>query len=113
MSVILQTPTGKGDSEPLFLTLRPSNWLFLLTWRLTLSGEKVLFTKGAESSIFPHAKSGEVDKTRLHVDEFALVSRGRGPHPNLLLSCPAHPVTPPGASQLSADPERPCKVMLV
>ncbi|XP_048844716.1 phospholipid-transporting ATPase IF isoform X4 [Brienomyrus brachyistius] len=44
MSVILQTPTG----------------------------EKVLFTKGAESSIFPHAKSGEVDKTRLHVDEFAL-----------------------------------------
>ncbi|XP_029104858.1 probable phospholipid-transporting ATPase IF isoform X3 [Scleropages formosus] len=38
----------------------------------TPSGEKVLFTKGAESSIFPHARSGEVDKTRVHVDEFAL-----------------------------------------
>ncbi|MFT7818860.1 putative phospholipid-transporting ATPase IF isoform X1 [Arapaima gigas] len=38
----------------------------------TPSGEKMLFTKGAESSIFPHARSGEVDKTRVHVDEFAL-----------------------------------------
>ncbi|KAJ8409446.1 hypothetical protein AAFF_G00228470 [Aldrovandia affinis] len=38
----------------------------------TPSGEKVLFTKGAESSIFPHIKSGEIAKTRIHVDEFAL-----------------------------------------
>lgn len=37
-------------------------------------GEKILFTKGAESAILPHAKSGEIDRTRLHVDEFALVS---------------------------------------
>ncbi|XP_067086028.1 phospholipid-transporting ATPase IF isoform X2 [Osmerus mordax] len=38
----------------------------------TPSGAKVLFTKGAESSILPFATSGEIDKTRLHVDEFAL-----------------------------------------
>ncbi|XP_041119326.1 phospholipid-transporting ATPase IF-like isoform X2 [Polyodon spathula] len=44
MSVILQTPTG----------------------------EKVLFTKGAESSILPFIQSGEIEKTRVHVDEFAL-----------------------------------------
>lgn len=37
-------------------------------------GEKVLFTKGAESAILPFTKSGEIDKTRVHVDEFALVS---------------------------------------
>uniref|UniRef100_A0A8C5T8B3 Phospholipid-transporting ATPase n=1 Tax=Malurus cyaneus samueli TaxID=2593467 RepID=A0A8C5T8B3_9PASS len=37
------------------------------------SGEKLLFTKGAESSILPRSKSGEIDKTRIHVDEFALV----------------------------------------
>ncbi|XP_069720880.1 phospholipid-transporting ATPase IF isoform X2 [Phaenicophaeus curvirostris] len=36
------------------------------------SGEKLLFTKGAESSILPRSKSGEIDKTRVHVDEFAL-----------------------------------------
>lgn len=41
--------------------------------RLSL-GEKVLFTKGAESAILPYTKSGEIDKTRVHVDEFALVS---------------------------------------
>uniref|UniRef100_A0A8C7SGK5 Phospholipid-transporting ATPase n=1 Tax=Oncorhynchus mykiss TaxID=8022 RepID=A0A8C7SGK5_ONCMY len=44
MSVILQTPTG----------------------------EKVLFTKGAESAILPFTTSGEINKTRVHVDEFAL-----------------------------------------
>ncbi|XP_064195014.1 phospholipid-transporting ATPase IF-like isoform X1 [Anguilla rostrata] len=38
----------------------------------TPSGEKVLFTKGAESSIFPHSTGGEMAKTRVHVDEFAL-----------------------------------------
>ncbi|XP_045562375.1 phospholipid-transporting ATPase IF isoform X1 [Salmo salar] len=38
----------------------------------TPSGEKVLFTKGAESAILPFTKSGEIDKTRVHVDEFAL-----------------------------------------
>ncbi|XP_051549401.1 phospholipid-transporting ATPase IF-like isoform X6 [Myxocyprinus asiaticus] len=38
----------------------------------TPSGEKVLFTKGAESAILPYAKSGEIEKTRVHVDEFAL-----------------------------------------
>ncbi|XP_040284216.1 probable phospholipid-transporting ATPase IF isoform X3 [Bufo bufo] len=36
------------------------------------SGQKILFTKGAESAILPNAKSGEIDRTRLHVDEFAL-----------------------------------------
>ncbi|XP_039344128.1 probable phospholipid-transporting ATPase IF isoform X5 [Mauremys reevesii] len=36
------------------------------------SGEKLLFTKGAESSILPHSRGGEIDKTRIHVDEFAL-----------------------------------------
>ncbi|XP_072517282.1 phospholipid-transporting ATPase IF isoform X5 [Salminus brasiliensis] len=35
-------------------------------------GEKILFTKGAESAILPYTKSGEIEKTRLHVDEFAL-----------------------------------------
>uniref|UniRef100_A0A667YWU4 Phospholipid-transporting ATPase n=1 Tax=Myripristis murdjan TaxID=586833 RepID=A0A667YWU4_9TELE len=44
MSVILQTPSGT-----------------------------VLFTKGAESAILPFTTSGEIEKTRLHVDEFALV----------------------------------------
>ncbi|KAM6962548.1 phospholipid-transporting ATPase IF [Aplochiton taeniatus] len=38
----------------------------------TASGGTVLFTKGAESSILPFSKSGEIEKTRLHVDEFAL-----------------------------------------
>ncbi|XP_066503233.1 phospholipid-transporting ATPase IF-like isoform X1 [Hoplias malabaricus] len=36
------------------------------------SGEKIMFTKGAESAILPYAKSGEIEKTRVHVDEFAL-----------------------------------------
>ncbi|XP_043926244.1 phospholipid-transporting ATPase IF isoform X3 [Protopterus annectens] len=36
------------------------------------SGDKLLFTKGAESSILPNTRSGEIEKTRLHVDEFAL-----------------------------------------
>ncbi|XP_027145759.1 probable phospholipid-transporting ATPase IF isoform X1 [Larimichthys crocea] len=38
----------------------------------TPSGGTVLFTKGAESSILPFATGGEIEKTRLHVDEFAL-----------------------------------------
>ncbi|XP_072245100.1 phospholipid-transporting ATPase IF isoform X3 [Leuresthes tenuis] len=38
----------------------------------TPSGGKVLFTKGAESAILPFTTSGEIEKTRLHVDEFAL-----------------------------------------
>lgn len=33
----------------------------------------MLFTKGAESAILPFATGGEIEKTRLHVDEFALV----------------------------------------
>ena len=33
----------------------------------------MLFTKGAESAILPFATSGEIEKTRLHVDDFALV----------------------------------------
>lgn len=45
----------------------------LMMCRLS-SGEKVLFTKGAESAILPYAKSGEIEKTRVHVDEFAMVS---------------------------------------
>ncbi|XP_063772402.1 phospholipid-transporting ATPase IF isoform X2 [Pseudophryne corroboree] len=36
------------------------------------SGDKILFTKGADSAILPNAKSGEIDRTRLHVDEFAM-----------------------------------------
>ncbi|KAE8603822.1 hypothetical protein XENTR_v10014474 [Xenopus tropicalis] len=35
------------------------------------SGEKILFTKGAESSVLCNAKLGEIDRTRIHVDEFA------------------------------------------
>ncbi|XP_034035363.1 probable phospholipid-transporting ATPase IF isoform X1 [Thalassophryne amazonica] len=38
----------------------------------TPSGGKMLFTKGADSAILPFATSGEIEKTRLHVDEFAL-----------------------------------------
>ncbi|CAB1324228.1 unnamed protein product [Coregonus sp. 'balchen'] len=38
----------------------------------TPPGEKVLFTKGAESAILPFTTSGEIDKTKVHVDEFAL-----------------------------------------
>ncbi|XP_036304480.1 phospholipid-transporting ATPase IF isoform X7 [Pipistrellus kuhlii] len=36
------------------------------------SGEKFLFAKGAESSILPACIGGEIEKTRIHVDEFAL-----------------------------------------
>ncbi|XP_074047111.1 phospholipid-transporting ATPase IF isoform X3 [Macrotis lagotis] len=36
------------------------------------SGEKLLFSKGAESSILPNCIGGEIEKTRIHVDEFAL-----------------------------------------
>ncbi|KAK0153594.1 putative phospholipid-transporting ATPase IF [Merluccius polli] len=36
------------------------------------SGGKVLFTKGAESAVLPFSTKGEIEKTRLHVDEFAL-----------------------------------------
>uniref|UniRef100_W5K1S5 Phospholipid-transporting ATPase n=1 Tax=Astyanax mexicanus TaxID=7994 RepID=W5K1S5_ASTMX len=39
---------------------------------LCISGEKILFTKGAESAILPYTTRGEIEKTRLHVDEFAL-----------------------------------------
>ncbi|KAG8445141.1 hypothetical protein GDO86_010055 [Hymenochirus boettgeri] len=35
------------------------------------TGDKILFTKGAESSILCNAKSGEIERTRIHVDEFA------------------------------------------
>lgn len=42
---------------------------------LNPKGDKILFTKGAESAILPFATGGEIDKTRLHVDEFALVRR--------------------------------------
>uniref|UniRef100_A0A8C2XZ56 P-type ATPase C-terminal domain-containing protein n=1 Tax=Capra hircus TaxID=9925 RepID=A0A8C2XZ56_CAPHI len=35
-------------------------------------GEKLLFVKGAESSILPECIGGEIEKTRIHVDEFAL-----------------------------------------
>lgn len=38
-------------------------------------GEKLLFAKGAESSILPKCIGGEIAKTRIHVDEFALVSK--------------------------------------
>ncbi|XP_043729518.1 phospholipid-transporting ATPase IF isoform X9 [Cervus elaphus] len=36
------------------------------------SGEKLLFVKGAESSVLPACIGGEIEKTRIHVDEFAL-----------------------------------------
>lgn len=48
--------------------------MFLISTLFYFLGEKLLFTKGAESSILPRSKSGEIDKTRVHVDEFALVS---------------------------------------
>ncbi|XP_018422564.1 PREDICTED: probable phospholipid-transporting ATPase IF isoform X2 [Nanorana parkeri] len=35
------------------------------------SGDKILFTKGAESAILPNVRRGEMERTRLHVDEFA------------------------------------------
>ncbi|XP_072294416.1 phospholipid-transporting ATPase IF isoform X1 [Eucyclogobius newberryi] len=38
----------------------------------TPSGGRIMFTKGAESAILPFTSSGEIEKTRLHVDEFAL-----------------------------------------
>ncbi|CAL1593341.1 unnamed protein product [Knipowitschia caucasica] len=38
----------------------------------TPSGAQTMFTKGAESAILPFSSSGEMEKTRLHVDEFAL-----------------------------------------
>ncbi|KTG38676.1 hypothetical protein cypCar_00022722 [Cyprinus carpio] len=43
-----------------------------MTFCLSL-GEKVLFTKGAESAVLPYTTSGEIEKTRVHVDEFAMV----------------------------------------
>uniref|UniRef100_A0ACB8FBQ4 Phospholipid-transporting ATPase IF n=1 Tax=Sphaerodactylus townsendi TaxID=933632 RepID=A0ACB8FBQ4_9SAUR len=36
------------------------------------SGDKLLFTKGAESAVLPYSTRGEIEKTRIHVDEFAL-----------------------------------------
>ncbi|XP_014638638.1 PREDICTED: probable phospholipid-transporting ATPase IF isoform X1 [Ceratotherium simum simum] len=36
------------------------------------SGEKFLFAKGAESSVLPKCIGGEIETTRIHVDEFAL-----------------------------------------
>ncbi|XP_062832877.1 phospholipid-transporting ATPase IF isoform X7 [Anolis carolinensis] len=36
------------------------------------SGGKFLFTKGAESVVIPRSSDGEIEKTRIHVDEFAL-----------------------------------------
>ncbi|KAL8188354.1 UNVERIFIED_CONTAM: putative phospholipid-transporting ATPase IF, partial [Gekko kuhli] len=36
------------------------------------SGDKLLFTKGAESAVLPYSTRGEIEKTRVHVDEFAL-----------------------------------------
>jgi hypothetical protein len=41
---------------------------------VVLLGEMLLFAKGAESSILPNCIGGEIEKTRIHVDEFALVS---------------------------------------
>lgn len=38
----------------------------------------MLFTKGAESAILPFSTTGEIEKTRLHVDEFALVRHSQG-----------------------------------
>lgn len=57
--------------------------LFLISVLSDFVGEKLLFTKGAESSILPRSKSGEIDKTRIHVDEFALVSVYACPAPSL------------------------------
>ncbi|XP_060623434.2 phospholipid-transporting ATPase IF isoform X7 [Anolis sagrei] len=36
------------------------------------TGGKFLFTKGAESVVLPRSSDGEIEKTRIHVDEFAL-----------------------------------------
>lgn len=45
-----------------------------MTRFLFFLGERFLFAKGAESSILPKCIGGEIEKTRIHVDEFALVS---------------------------------------
>lgn len=61
------------NTDVLFMTEAQRVRSYLMTLCLSI-GEKVLFTKGAESAILPYATSGEIDKTRVHVDEFALVS---------------------------------------
>lgn len=80
MSVILQTPSGNysiagkncGDRTFIHCTCHS---FYKLLFGLNPKGDKILFTKGAESAILPFATGGEIDKTRLHVDEFALVRR--------------------------------------
>lgn len=49
------------------------SFLIGFSYYLDFQGGQVLFTKGAESAILPFTTSGEIEKTRLHVDEFALV----------------------------------------
>lgn len=56
------------------MNLYLSNIKSLITDFFFFLGEKLLFAKGAESSILPKCVGGEVEKTRIHVDEFALVS---------------------------------------
>lgn len=56
------------DCLHIVIEFSPGNFFFL-------SGEKLLFAKGAESSILPKCIGGEIAKTRIHVDEFALVSK--------------------------------------
>lgn len=68
----------KSSHKLISTSLQSHGWL----WKFNMfslpcfdsEGGKVLFTKGAESAILPYATGGEIETTRLHVDEFALVS---------------------------------------
>ncbi|XP_068599982.1 phospholipid-transporting ATPase IF [Brachionichthys hirsutus] len=64
---------GKSESYKLLHVLEfDANRRRMSVVLQTPSGGKVLFTKGAESAILPFATGGDIEKTRLHVDEFAL-----------------------------------------
>lgn len=74
MSVIVESPSGRRSEIAQAALDNFLKGILLISVLFYFLGEKLLFTKGAESSILPRSKSGEIDKTRIHVDEFALVS---------------------------------------
>ena len=74
MSVIVQAPSGNKSK---LLWISTYLMLYLIQFfkcSFFFLGEKLLFVKGAESSVLPACIGGEIEKTRIHVDEFALVS---------------------------------------
>uniref|UniRef100_A0A673LR89 Probable phospholipid-transporting ATPase IF n=1 Tax=Sinocyclocheilus rhinocerous TaxID=307959 RepID=A0A673LR89_9TELE len=71
MEYYASSPDEKALVEATKRSPQASRERYLMTFCLSL-GEKVLFTKGAESAVLPYTTSGEIDKTRVHVDEFAL-----------------------------------------